>query len=148
MASVDLEFLRQEYFRLQETVETFDERALTVKSWSITLGMSGIGAAFLEELPILLVLSGLATLLFWLTETLWKLFQQAYYPRIKQIEEAMRTGSLDGFSSPAIATAWSIAWHASRRPGAFLRVMFWPHVALPHVIVTIAGIALWFVNKR
>lgn len=41
-----MEFLRQEYFKLQEAIETFDEKALTIKAWSVTISMAGIGAAF------------------------------------------------------------------------------------------------------
>ncbi|MEO8418801.1 MAG: hypothetical protein ABI475_08770 [Methylophilaceae bacterium] len=61
---IDLEFLRQEYFHLQSTVESFDEKALTIKAWSVTLSMVGIGAAFTAKMPLLLLLSAGASLLF------------------------------------------------------------------------------------
>jgi hypothetical protein len=146
MDSSNSEFLRQEYFRLQETVESFDERALTIKSWSITLGMGGIGAAFLEGHSIILLLSGLAALLFWLTEGFWKSFQQAYYPRIQHIEVMTKEGRSAELSSPFISSAWMEAWKRDR-VGTLIRVLFWPHVAVPHALVAIFGIALWFWNR-
>jgi hypothetical protein len=146
MANVDMEFLRQEYFRLQDTVETFDERALTIKSWSITLGMGGIGTAFLEKHSIVLLLSGLAALLFWVTEGFWKTFQQAYYPRIRHIEAMLQKGTTEQLSSPFISHAWSEAW-AKNRARMLIRVLLWPHVAVPHTLVAFFGIALWFCNR-
>jgi hypothetical protein len=145
MANVDMEFLRQEYFRLQDTVETFDERALTIKSWSITLGMGGIGTAFLEGQSVVLLLSGLAALLFWVTEGFWKTFQQAYYPRMRHIEAVMQKGTLEELSSPFISRAWSEAW-AKDRVRTLIRILLWPHVAVPHALVALVGITLWFCN--
>ena len=104
---LDIEFLRQEYFRLQEALEKFDEKALTIKAWSVTLSMAGIGAAFLNKAPVLLLLSGLASLLFWLIEAWWKVFQQAFYPRIYEIESLMKGNSVEHPTSPFIASSWS-----------------------------------------
>jgi hypothetical protein len=144
----DEEFLRQEYFRLQETVEKFDEKALTIKAWSVTLSMAGIGAAFLHKLPVLLFLSGLASLLFWLIEASWKTFQQAYYPRIKEIESLMSGEVVKHPTSPFIARSWSDAWHLGRRDRLMLRILFWPHVLLPHALVSVVGIASWVLNFK
>lgn len=145
-AAPDLEFLRQEYFRLQEAVETFDEKALTIKAWSVTLSMAGVGAAFLEHAPTLLLLSGLASMLFWLTEALWKVFQQAFYPRIHEIEALMAGEPVDHPASPFIAGSWSASWRLGRELGLLRTVLFWPHVFLPHALVVVAGVVGWIVN--
>jgi hypothetical protein len=60
---LDQEFLRKEYFCLHEMLEAFDGKALTIKAWSVTLSMAGIGAAFVQKKPILLLLSGVASAL-------------------------------------------------------------------------------------
>lgn len=137
---IDMEFLRQEYFHLQESIESFDEKALTIKAWSVTLSMAGIGAAFTAQMPLLLLLSSGASLLFWIIEGSWKTFQQANYYRVRKIEDFMQGEIPPGeFRLPDITGAWSVGWRAV----SLWRVMAWPHVFLPHAIVVIAGIALW-----
>jgi len=73
------DLLKEEYFHLQDTVEDFDQKALTIKAWSVTLSMAGFGVAFTKSAPSILLLAALASLLFWVTEALWKSFQRAYY---------------------------------------------------------------------
>ena len=140
---VDLEFLREEYFHLQNTIESFDEKALTIKAWSVTLSMAGIGVAFTAKVPLLLLLSAGASLLFWLVEGSWKTFQQANYYRLKKIEDYMQ-GKIpaEGFRVPDITGAWSVGW----REVNLWKVMSWSHVLLPHAIVVIAGVVLWVAN--
>ncbi|OQW72964.1 hypothetical protein [Methylomonas sp. 11b] len=142
---VDLEFLRQEYFHLQSTVESFDEKALTIKAWSVTLSMVGIGAAFTAKLPLLLLLSAGASLLFWIVEGSWKTFQQANYFRLRKIENYMQGKATieEDFSVPYITHAWSLGWREVR----LSKVMSWPHVFLPHAIVVMTGITLWIINS-
>ena len=86
MSSQDDPFLKEEYLRLHDIVEDFDQKALTIKAWSVTLAMAGVGAAFTQKVAVLLLLAGVASMLFWVTEALWKSFQQAYYPRIRELE--------------------------------------------------------------
>ena len=142
--SPDMEFLRQEYFNLQTTVESFDEKALTIKAWSVTLSMAGIGAAFVQEEAVLLLLSAGASLLFWLIEGSWKAFQQANYRRLRAIEDFMRGKGPEHFSSPDITGSWSVGW----REQSLLRILFWNHVFLPHAVVVVAGVAFWLANLR
>lgn len=145
-SAIDKDFLRQEYFRLQEVLEAFDQKALTIKAWSVTLSMAGIGTAFLKNAPALLALSGIASLLFWLTEAWWKVFQQAFYPRIYEIE-ALRMGKeVEHATSPFIAGSWVRAWNSARKSGLAWRVMIWPHVFLPHALVALAGVGAWLAN--
>ena len=146
-APVDMDFLRQEYFRLQETLEKFDEKALTIKAWSVTLSMAGIGAAFLKNAPALLLLSGLASLLFWLIEALWKVFQQAFYTRVHEIESLMKGEEVENPESPFIAGSWSLAYSA-QGTRYFWAVLFWPHVLLPHALVFLAGMLGWIANLK
>jgi len=140
---IDKEFLRQEYFHLQDTVESFDEKSLTIKAWSVTLSMAGIGAAFTAKVELLLLLSAGASLLFWLIDTSWKTFQQANYYRIREIEKYMKGKVPDEeFNTPNITTAWSVGWRKTH----FLKIMFWHHVFLPHALVVTVGSSLWIVD--
>ncbi|HLW79878.1 MAG TPA: hypothetical protein VKU44_09805 [Terriglobia bacterium] len=146
--ALDMDFLRQEYFRLQESLESFDEKALTIKAWSVTLSMAGIGAAFIKKTPALLILSGLASLLFWLIEARWKVFQQAFYPRIYEIESLMMGRPVDHPTSPFIAGSWLITWQSASHRRLFWWVLFWPHVLLPHALVVAAGVLGWVANLK
>lgn len=142
---IDMEFLRQEYFHLQDTVESFDEKSLTIKAWSVTLSMAGIGAAFTAKVDILLLLSAGSSLLFWLIETSWKTFQQANYYRLRKIESYMK-GKIDAsdFRVPDITGGWSVGWRKTN----FLKIMFWHHVFLPHGIIVLTGLVLWLINLK
>ena len=83
---IDLEFLRQECFHLQNAVDSFDEKALTIKAWSVTLSMVGIGAAFAAKMPLFLSLLAGASLLVWCVEGSWKTFQKADYYRLRKLK--------------------------------------------------------------
>ena len=139
-----IDLLLAEYLQLQRTVEDFDGRALTIKAWSVTLSAAGLGAAYVHSQPFVLVISGASALLFWLVEASWKVNQQAYYLRIRDIESAMKTNS-PAIAPLQIATAWSLSWHKNWKDLKLLRAMVWLHVWLPHVPVAIgAGILFRF----
>jgi len=122
---IDLEFLQQEYFHLQSTVESFDEKALTIKAWSVTLSMVGIGAAFTAKMPLLLLLSAGASLLFWFVEGSWKTFQQANYYRLREIEDYMQGKiPIEEFRFPDLTHAWSVGWREADYTGLWGQVKF------------------------
>src|SRR5690242_6774654 len=87
-----VELLKDEYLHLQKTVDDFDQRTLTIKAWSVTTSMVGIAASFLHrDAAVLSLLAALASLSFWMTEALWKEFQQCYYTRIHDLEYVFST---------------------------------------------------------
>lgn len=140
-----MSFLQAEYFHLQKTVESFDERALTIKGWSVTVSMFGIGAAYLQHVPYLLLLSSGSALLFWIIEALWKTFQRAFSLRLEEMERYLNGESTaQEFRYPYISLSWSAHW----RSMSFLQVFFWPHVFLPHLIILLVGIILFFIGGR
>jgi uncharacterized membrane protein len=132
-------FLREEYFHLQKAVESFDERVLLVKSWSVTASLATFGLALKEKQSGLFLVASCSALLFWIIEAVWKSFQQAYYPRIRAIEEYMCSGESTELSSPSILRSWASNW----RWHNFIRIMPWGHVCLPHAPIFIAGFILW-----
>jgi hypothetical protein len=133
--------LAQEYLQLQKAVEDFDGRALTIKAWSVTFSAGGLTIAFAQNRPAILLLASAGALVFWLVEALWKVNQQAYYPRIAEIEAHFRG---EGSTQPLQTTqSWGSAFHRRRQGTVLLSLVFWPHVALPHVLVAIAGVALY-----
>lgn len=103
---IDTELLMQEYFHLQDLVESADHKTLTIKSWSVTLSMMGIGVSILYKAPFISLLAGLSSLLFWIIEAFWKIFQNCHYPRMIEIENFMAGHHLENFSYPKIHYSW------------------------------------------
>jgi hypothetical protein len=142
MMNDDNSLLKEEYFHLQKTVEDFDQRALTIKAWSVTTSMAGIAASFLHEhAAVVALLSSLASVSFWMIESLWKEFQQCYYPRIQIIETAFRSDTVN--TLPLQITEYWIKTFRSYDATLFLRIMAWPHVALPHAPIVLLGVIVW-----
>lgn len=140
-----VELLKEEYFHLQKIVEDFDQRTLTIKAWSVTTSMAGIAASFLHSnAAVISLLAALASLSFWMTEALWKEFQQCYYPRIRALEAAFSTG--DATERPfRINNTWSQTYH-SYNLRRYLQVLLWPHVMFPHIFIVIVGTGIWIVR--
>ncbi len=136
------DLLAQEYAALQKTVEDFDARSLTIKAWSVTFSAAGLGLAYQQHNRILLLVAAGSALVFWIVESMWKVNQQAFYRRIRQIEIHFRGGRQ---TAPLqTATSWFEAFRNQGKYRLALRIMWWPHVFLPHVIVIAAGIALFW----
>jgi hypothetical protein len=52
-----LDVLRDEYKLVQDRIDGMDQRALTIKTWSVTTGMGGIAFALSKNEPDILLLS-------------------------------------------------------------------------------------------
>lgn len=138
-----LETLKDEYFKILEMTERFDEKAVVMKGWSITLSTGAIGAALIKNMPALLLLAAAGAFFFWVIESFWKSFQSAHYVRIKAIE-AYFAGDDASIEPLQIQSTWMSAWHAglsARWPGRMADL----HVCLPHVVIVILSLALFFV---
>ena len=144
-------FLAQEYLALQKMVEDFDQKALTIKAWSVTFSAAGLGLAYQQHLPILLLAAACSALAFWLVEAVWKSHQYGYYPRLLEIEEWFRAHSDTAGDAPfQITSQWRPVTAAGgtanpARAIALKRrfIPFFAGVCLPHVIVAAAGVGLF-----
>jgi hypothetical protein len=139
------DLIAQEYLQLQKVVEDYDLRAITIKAWSVTFSAAGLSAAYLQGKAVLLLVAGLSAVVFWIVEALWKTNQQAYYPRIREIETYFRTaGTKEAplITPFKIGTAWSYHFRAKGGYRRAFKIMWWPHVALPHVVVLAASLLL------
>ncbi|WP_421741790.1 hypothetical protein [Cellulomonas sp.] len=154
--------LAAEYAALVRTVSEFDGRLLTVKSWSVTLSLAGIGLGFQQQHFALFALAAATGAAFWLIEAMTKRHQVRYYPRMRQIESwsaAMSEARLGGVpvSAPRIDAAWTAA--GRHDPAAALseppremtsdeirrmrRHTAWlPHVFVPSAFAVVLGLVL------
>ncbi|WOI09425.1 hypothetical protein [Thalassospira lucentensis] len=136
--------LISEYEHLQRIVEEFDGKSLTIKTWSVTLSAAGIVTSIIEEKPLVLLVAAASSVVFWLIEALWKANQQAFYGRIKEIEAAFQTGTpIQPFR---IATSWSEHWNQNGRSLFAFKIMHWPHISLPHIVVCLSAIAIYLLQ--
>lgn len=134
------DLLAQEYLHLQSVIEDFDAKALTIKAWSVTFSLAAIGAAYSVKTPALLTVASFSALLFWLLEGYWKTFQYAHYQRSGEIEKHF-CGKAALSAPMQIGTSWYEKWKAGGNK-RLVRVMFWPHVALPHLAAALTGAML------
>ena len=88
------EELKEEYLFLQQTYEYFDNRALLIKGWCITISLGALALGFDSSKSgfstSLFLFVGGSALLFWLIEAKWKTFQYANAYRIRIIEANFR----------------------------------------------------------
>lgn len=60
--------LSDEYLHLQRVIEEFDQRALTLKAWSVSFSAAGLGLAYSEREAAILLIAALSALVFWIVE--------------------------------------------------------------------------------
>ena len=139
------ELLQKEYFHLQSAVGDFDGKSLTIKAWSVSLAGALAGAGAFWERPRLLLAAALASLMFWLVDTAWKVFQYAHYRRVRDIEAFMR-GEREELAPLQVATSWSESFRegGTRR---FFRILLWGHVFLPHGAMCLTLLIAWALAK-
>lgn len=137
------ELLKDEYFHLQEAVEKYDSHLLTIKQWSVTLSMAGIGTAFLKEDARILLLAAGSALLFWVIDGLWKQFQNVNYYRLRIIERFLNGEEFEDFRYPYITSSWG---RGMKKGPGLGKVMLWSQVYLPHAAVVLLGVGLWLVG--
>lgn len=155
----DRDFIREEYFFLQQSVEDYQKQSLDIKKLSIGLsaGLAILKGVTKADLVLSLASILLLALGFWMLDWLWKEFQRNHYPRLDQIE-----GELDGKMRfpPRISASWRHAGDDRKgpAPGAAadggqghpprweLKTALWPQVFIPHLpIALICLVALVFV---
>ncbi len=86
-------FLKDEYLKLQDSYDSFDHRALTIKGWISAGSAAAIALSFdaSGEIRHGILLSLIAlSVTFWYLEARWKTFQWALRGRIKYIEQCFR----------------------------------------------------------
>jgi uncharacterized protein YybS (DUF2232 family) len=139
--------LKEEYFHLQKVVEEFDSKALTIKTWSVSGSLVVISAGLSKDRPNELFLIGaIAAMLFWIIEAYWKAFQLSNYARIMAIEAYFRSPRESTIKPLQIASAWSRSYRDYHKKKIF-EIIWWPAVMLPHIVLFLGGIALYYLSS-
>jgi uncharacterized membrane protein len=141
------QLLWNEYELVYKVYEGYNEQLLTLKSWSVTIGIAALIAAYTKPVSssgkMGVMLAALSAIPFWLTETFWKLFQRTSLDRLIEIE-ACQTGAdvRDGACTVAqISTVWKNNFDTSSWK-YWLEGAFDLHVLFPHLALLATGLAL------
>lgn len=140
----ELEFLKQEYFFLQTTIEDYNKQIWAIKA----LGITGTGAvivlALQQNKSILAVVGCAIPIFFWVLESQWKHFQRGFYPRVGEIESILIDHCT--LKVPSIYGSWchSLKRGAiSKRKGYIWDGLFNPSVFISYVLEIIFLLVAW-----
>ena len=138
-----LDLIKDEYIMLQGFYEDIDERCITIKGWSITVGLAALGAGFVysENLFLGAFISGL---LFWYLEGYWRGLSFFFARRILDIEEQMRDGTWKGMAPLQVYAAWDSTFVVYGKQT--WRYMRKEPSLLPHVLMAVVGLALFLMR--
>lgn len=136
--------LKEEYFFLQKVVEDFDTKSITIKTWSVSGSLVLVGAGFSDKGGKELFLVGaIASMLFWFIEANWKGFQLSFHDRLEDIEKYFFNPASSSIRPLQLSGSWKRSWKTYYKRRVWI-IMWWPTVMLPHIIMFIGGIALYF----
>jgi hypothetical protein len=137
--------LKEEYFYLQKQCDEFDSRALTIKSWSVTVCISGIVAGLINNKPEIYIATAISAILFWLIEWYWKVFQYISYIRAIKIERYFnnKLDTKDKFRIPDVSGSWNYNYSTIKNKTRW-KILFRMQVVLPYLIMAVSSILLYF----
>jgi hypothetical protein len=143
--AIRVDLLREEYFKLQDIVESFDERALQIKGWSVTVSLAGMAAAIVAnieptEKALAFFIAAMGAIAFWWIEFFWKCFQWTFFHRIDAIEAAFAGDRLAEENPLQIRNVFHANFKRDLLPN--LPKALKPSLMFPHLLVATMGLGL------
>ncbi len=136
----------QEYYFIEDLIDRFDQRSLTIKSWSITLTAAVIAAAVVQKSPNLSIVAAFASLVFWYLEAIWKYFQEATVIRLHKLEKIIEN-DIEAYNGPKISSAFTEHFSKSWYRRNFPSTLWYINVILPHVLISVISFAIFLFYK-
>jgi len=143
-AQQKIDLAKSEYIQIQGIIDAFDSRSFTVKAWSVTFSLAATGGAFASHAQPVLLIAAFSALLFWIIDGYWRTIQTSYYSRLDTLEHFFEDTE-QPFVPMQIASSWYASFHSQRR-FEIIWAMVRPHVALPHVVVLLVALSLYFAS--
>ncbi|MCB2178831.1 hypothetical protein KQH61_05405 [bacterium] len=135
--------LKDEYIMLQQFYEDIDQKALNIKGWSITVATTSFGAALVYDKKEAYLISVVAGVLFWYLESYWRGLSYFFSRRIIEIEAGIREGKWKEMLPLQVYSVWEREYKESGNKT--IRYMFKFPTALPHALIVISALVLYFV---
>ena len=136
-----MELLADEYRMLQDFYQDMDRRALTIKGWGITVGMTALAAGF-EYSKWALWVAVIAALMFWYLEAFWRNLAFFFSERIKLIENAIREEQIEGIMPMQVYNFWEAVF--AKKGAQTRRYFFKVHVMIPYLFIVFVGLVVFF----
>jgi len=132
VSTVDMGLLEKEYFYLQNIVKDYDDKALTIKTWSVSIAGTIAGSSAFTVSKEVLLFASLVSFMFWLVEGSWKSFQRSHYDRIDAIESFMRgKKGANETNNFQISKFW-VESYMSKYRKSLPELLIATHVFVPH----------------
>jgi hypothetical protein len=136
-----IDLLKDEYIMLQHFYEDIDSKGLTIKNWAITVALPVIGTGLFYHKELFLI--GLfAAMVFWYLEAYWRGLSHFFSTRIKNIELAFQSGKWNEEVPLQVYSTWVAEY--KRSGDQTLRYMFKQSSLLPHVVIALVNLVLYF----
>lgn len=141
-----------EYYKVAAFVQAYDGYFLSIKAWGVTVTAGAIAAGFSSAVASSrlsqVIVFGVACLLacaFWASETMFKMLQLAHIRRASELEGLLASDAAE-IAGPAYLSSFGARRAIDRATRRWRRVLFWPHVMLPHAVfaclsATLAAVA-------
>src|SRR4051794_13163635 len=81
---------KDEYFKLQDQYEVFDQRSLQIKGWIASAAVAGVALGFDKAGRKVWIVVAVIAACVWLLEAFWKMFQYGFRDRIRTLEGYFR----------------------------------------------------------
>ena len=129
-----------EYYKLFEFVQKYDEYFLRTKTWSITAGSASLVLGFRYSNRYIFIASGLLALSFWIIEIYFKIIQDSHIARLREIENCLKSKEIPDTFYPQILSSYVSNWRLNMQRNRWVRFTFRLSVMLPHALILIFSI--------
>ena len=166
METWERDYLKEEYFKLQDQYEDYDRRALQIKGWIGAGAIAGI-AIGLDDTKSgsgsIWILISILTACFWYLEAKWKVFQYSLADRIRVIEGFFRNEkepTLDELRPLQIYNWWYKSYledkpiyeyEKEHRPKPLIyriaKAALHDYVMFPYLIIILVCLAMLIANR-
>jgi hypothetical protein len=135
----------REYYFIEDLIDKFNERSLTIKSWSITSCGVALGLGASEKQPLLFCLAAFGSIVFWYLEASWKFSQITVAGRLQELERLLSEETLT-YDGPKINATFGRAFQDEVDARLIFHIMMRRNIRVPHLFITLLGILAFLIS--
>jgi hypothetical protein len=134
------EKILNEYYKLFEFVQRYDEYFLRAKTWSVTAGSAGLVLGFKDLNIYILLVSGFLAICFWIIEVYFKVIQDSHIKTLYNYEQLLKNNDIPDIFEPKILSSYIDNWRANVTKNRWINFTLRLSVMLPHVLILLFSI--------